>query len=70
MGFIASKKVGNAVKRNRAKRRMRALFSEFESSIVTGVYIFVAKNPIVQEDFSKLKDAFLLSMKRLNTIKR
>jgi len=49
---------------------MRALFSEFESSFVTGVYILVAKNPIVQEDFSKLKDAFLLSMKRLNTIKR
>jgi len=49
---------------------MRALFSEFESSIVTGVYIFVAKNPIVQEDFTKLRDAFLFSMKRLNTIKR
>jgi ribonuclease P protein component len=70
VGFIASKKVGNAVKRNRAKRRMRALFSEFESSFVTGVYIFVAKNPIVQEDFTKLRDAFLFSMKRLNTIKR
>lgn len=49
---------------------MRALFGEFESSFVTGIYIFVAKNPVVQEDFTKLKDAFLFSMKRLNTIKR
>ena len=28
-GFTATKKIGNAVKRNRAKRRMRALISIF-----------------------------------------
>ncbi|RLA73545.1 MAG: ribonuclease P protein component, partial [Epsilonproteobacteria bacterium] len=31
IGFTATKKVGNAVKRNRAKRRLRALFLNHSS---------------------------------------
>jgi hypothetical protein len=53
VGFIASKKVGNAVKRNRAKRRMRALFSDFESSFASGIYIFVAKKSYCPGGFRK-----------------
>jgi len=70
VGYIASKKVGNAVKRNRAKRRLRALFGKYESSSVAGIYVFVAKSPITDEEYLKVEDSFLLSMKRLNTIKR
>ena len=33
VGFTATKKIGNAVKRNRAKRRLRALFCEFSHSL-------------------------------------
>lgn len=70
VGFVASKKVGNAVKRNRAKRRLRALFGKHESLLLSGTYVFVAKNPITDEEYLKIEDSFLLSMKRLNTIKR
>ena len=49
-GFTATKRIGNAVKRNRAKRRMRALISSllkkdnilFKEKIVN--FVFVKKN--------------------------
>ena len=56
VAYVASKKVGNAVKRNRAKRRLRALFREKEELYHSGVYILVAKAPILTVEFSNLKD--------------
>ena len=43
VGFTATKKIGNAVKRNRSKRRLRALFLKYSPSLKCGTYIFVAK---------------------------
>ena len=61
VGFTATKKIGNAVKRNRAKRRLRALFCEYAPQLQDGTYIFVAKiaiNDISHEelinDFKKV----------------
>jgi len=61
VGFTATKKIGNAVKRNRAKRKMRALFYKHSSNLKDGTYIFVAKQSIIdishtnlEKDFSKV----------------
>jgi len=61
IGFTATKKVGNAVRRNRAKRRLRALFLEYSDFLKDGTYIFVAKQSIVEathlqvsKDFKKI----------------
>ncbi|WP_415249895.1 ribonuclease P protein component [Sulfurimonas sp.] len=61
VGFTATKKIGNAVKRNRAKRRLRALFLEHSQTIKDGTYIFVAKQSIIDiphpnllKDFKKV----------------
>ena len=43
VGFTATKKIGNAVKRNRSKRRLRALFLKYSDSLKNGTYVFVAK---------------------------
>jgi ribonuclease P protein component len=58
VGFTATKKIGNAVKRNRAKRRMRALFCEFSSSLQNGIYVFVAKQPLIDAPYEKLQQDF------------
>jgi len=70
IGFTASKKVGNAVKRNRAKRRLRGIFLEIENSIKDGIYIFVAKNRINDIEYESLKKEIQLSLKRLNALKK
>ncbi|MCD6433895.1 MAG: ribonuclease P protein component [Sulfurimonas sp.] len=61
VGFTATKKIGNAVKRNRAKRRLRALFCEHSNTLKDGNYIFVAKQSIIdiahtnlEKDFQKI----------------
>ena len=51
VGYTASKKVGNAVVRNRCKRRLRALFDELSPAVQDGWYVFVAKKGLFDESF-------------------
>lgn len=66
MGFTATKKIGNAVIRNRTKRRLRALFLENIDNIKDGRYIFLAKKEIVNIDYMDLKRDFKYLLKKLN----
>ncbi len=59
-GFTATKKIGNAVKRNRAKRRMRSLISmslkENENLFDPhSIYILIAKKSLISASFCDLK---------------
>ncbi len=59
VGFTASKKIGNAVFRNRAKRRMRALAREILAAAARPGwdYVLVAKpNATVSRDYGLLQD--------------
>ncbi|WP_187648592.1 ribonuclease P protein component [Nitrosophilus labii] len=69
VGFVASKKIGNAVKRNRAKRRLKALFIEFYDLLKPGLYIFVAKKDILEVDFAKIKKSFEKSLRNIKLLK-
>ena len=58
-GFTATKKIGNAVSRNRAKRRMRSLIGKFIKEEVTcfdnkSSYVLVAKSSLNKALFINL----------------
>ena len=58
-GFTATKKIGNAVTRNRAKRRMRALVSRFVKEDINffdnkSSYVLVAKSSLNKAIFINL----------------
>ena len=67
-GVTASKKVGNAVARNRAKRRMRALFRKLECDHApSGTdYVLVARHSLVQAAWTELVADFSIAAKRIH----
>jgi len=55
-GFTATKKLGNAVVRNRAKRRMRALVQAvLRPHAVAGDYVLIARQAMLARDFADLQ---------------
>ncbi len=56
IGFTVSKKVGNAVTRNKAKRRIKALFLDISDSLRDGRYIFVARPSISGTCFNQIRE--------------
>ena len=67
VGFTATKKLGNAVKRNRAKRRMRAMWREYFPTLKCGSYVFVAKVGLFDSSYEKLQQDFKKVLKNAKT---
>ena len=58
MGFTATKKIGNAVIRNRAKRRLRGIARTLlpEYGLPGHDYVLIARNSTTARDFTDLLD--------------
>ena len=55
VGYTASKKIGNAVKRNKAKRIMRELARKIIiNGKINSYYVLIAKTSLLEEKFDKL----------------
>ena len=67
VGFTASKKVGNAVKRNRAKRRLRAAVREvmIDGAAPGHDYVVIARAETIVRPYELLKQDLLAGLRRL-----
>ena len=67
-GVTASKKIGNARKRNRAKRRMRSLFGQLSlmQTPCRADYVLVARHSLVEADWHELSTDFAMAAGRIN----
>ena len=57
-GVTATKKIGNAIKRNKAKRRIRNLLKDLLPKYGKNGYdyVFIAKENLIDEDWEVLKE--------------
>ena len=55
VGFSVSKKVGNAVTRNKVKRRLRECFRPLMGDVKTGLYVVVARPAAAEAAFDTLE---------------
>ncbi len=70
VGFTATKKIGNAVIRNRAKRRLRALFVKYSPQLKHHSFVFVAKLGTVQVSSQQLEKDFVKVLSRLKSMEK
>jgi len=70
-GVIASRRVGNAVKRNLGKRRMRAVFMQCQAQLPpTSDCVVILRANYTQYSFVELEQQFLSALSRLTSSKR
>ncbi len=68
VGYTATKKIGNAVIRNKSKRRLRAICREVLSEYARPHtdYVFIARASTAQCDYQELRKDTIYAIKKIN----
>ena len=70
LGITASKKIGKAVVRNRAKRRIRELYRTNIGKLKSGFdFVIVARSKTAYVDYASLSSAFMSAVEELGVLK-
>ena len=68
ISFVTKKKMGNAVKRNKIKRRLKNIFNDAVKKIsvkFTYSYLVIAKPTMLNIDYTNIKETLFQSLKKI-----
>ena len=68
VSFVTKRKIGNAVKRNKIKRRLRNIMNDAVKTIDMNLnysYLFIAKKNIYDANYKMLKDSILKDLNKV-----
>ena len=68
ISFVTKKKIGNAVKRNKIKRRLRNIMNDASKEISINLnysYLVIAKSTMLNNEFKKMKEILFLEFEKI-----
>ena len=68
ISFVKKKKIGNAVKRNKIKRRLRNIMNDAVKKIKIELkysYLVIAKPTMLDNDYENIKETLFQSFKKI-----
>ena len=68
ISFVTQKKIGNAVKRNKIKRRLKNIVNQFLKTSIINLnysYLIIAKKKIINAHFSDIRDSLFNDYKKI-----
>ena len=68
ISFVTKKRIGNAVSRNKIKRRLRNIMQEALKKININLnysYLLIAKNTILNDKYEDIKNVLFLNFKKI-----
>ena len=68
ISFVTKKKIGNAVKRNKIKRRLRNIINDAVKKISIKLnysYLVIAKPTMLNNDYTNIKETLFQSFKKI-----
>ncbi|MDC3179798.1 ribonuclease P protein component [Candidatus Pelagibacter sp.] len=68
ISFVTKKKIGNAVKRNKIKRRLKNIMNDAYKKISINLnysYLVIAKTTMLNNEFKKIKETLFLEFEKI-----
>ena len=68
ISFVTKKKIGNAVKRNKIKRRLRNIMNDVVKNIYLNLnysYLLIAKKSVLDDQYEKIKKTLFTDFEKI-----